>query len=414
MEGSVTMSYQFSDYIQKEEHDSFVKDHPLCNLLQSSSWGSVKENWDNKIVGVYDNGKLVASSLVLIKPLPLHFTMMYIPRGPILDYTNEQLVSFYFNSLNKWAKKYKCLFITFDPGIIIRDFTLDQQDVPYSESMQMIMDILAKNGAVHKGFTMNIKDTIQARFQANVYAKEDFMKSLPRHTQRLMKDATKRDVKVIRVGRDRIQDFADVVALTEQRKHVNLRNQDYFYRLMDTYGEDCYLFLAEVDIQSTLKRLYKEKEVNDKELIEIQDKKAPKKLRRLQDIEKSLAKDIHEFEQFSKEYPSKTVIAGVLSIRFGDTLEMLYAGMNSNFKKFMPQYYLYPSIMEYAFNEGCKFANMGGIEGDLQDGLTKFKSNFNPNINELIGEFDLPVNKLLYNLSQLAYKMRKAYFQKKK
>ena len=303
MEGSVKMSYQFSDYIQKEEHDSFVKGHPLCNLLQSSSWGSVKENWDNKI--------LVASSLVLIKPLPLHFTMMYIPRGPILDYKNEKLVSYYFKALNKWAKKHKCLFIKFDPAIIIRDFTLDQQDVPYIDSMQTIMDILSKNGAIHKGFTMNIKDSIQARFQANVYAKEDFMKSLPRHTQRLMKDATKRDVKITRVGMDRIQDFADVVALTEQRKHVNLRNQDYFYRLMDIYKEDCYLFLAEVDIASTLNRLYKEKEVNDQELREIQDKKAPKKLRRLQDIEKSLEKDIHEFEQFSKEYPSKTVIAGV-------------------------------------------------------------------------------------------------------
>jgi serine/alanine adding enzyme len=46
---------------------------------------------------------------------------------------------------------------------------------------------------------------------------------------------------------------------------------------------------------------------------------------------------------------------------------------------------------------------MGGVEGDLKDGLTKFKDNFNPMINELIGEFDIPVNKLLYNASQKAY-----------
>lgn len=36
-----------------------------------------------------------------------------------------------------------------------------------------------------------------------------------------------------------------------------------------------------------------------------------------------------------------------------------------------------------------------------------FKGNFNPTINELIGEFDLPVNKMLYNLSQIAYKLLK-------
>lgn len=36
-----------------------------------------------------------------------------------------------------------------------------------------------------------------------------------------------------------------------------------------------------------------------------------------------------------------------------------------------------------------------------------FKDNFNPTINELIGEFDLPVNKMLYNLSQITYKLLK-------
>ena len=37
----------------------------------------------------------------------------------------------------------------------------------------------------------------------------------------------------------------------------------------------------------------------------------------------------------------------------------------------------------------------------------KFKANFNPTINEFIGEFDLPVNKLLFKASEYAYKLRK-------
>ena len=46
---------------------------------------------------------------------------------------------------------------------------------------------------------------------------------------------------------------------------------------------------------------------------------------------------------------------------------------------------------------------MGGVEGTLDDGLTKFKDNFAPTINEFIGEFDLPVNTLLYKPSKIAY-----------
>lgn len=56
----------------------------------------LKINWASQIVGVTDDaGNLIASSLVLIKKLPLGFTMFYTPRGPIMDYENAELVSFF-------------------------------------------------------------------------------------------------------------------------------------------------------------------------------------------------------------------------------------------------------------------------------------------------------------------------------
>ena len=46
------MQYQFIEQVDAKEHDAFVSKHELCNLLQSSSWGLVKENWKHTIVGV--------------------------------------------------------------------------------------------------------------------------------------------------------------------------------------------------------------------------------------------------------------------------------------------------------------------------------------------------------------------------
>ena len=397
--------YTFNENVAPERHDAFVRQSPLCNLLQSSDWAKVKENWDHAIVGVEDEEGLKASAMVLIKRLPLHFTMMYIPRGPIMDHTDEQLVCFFMSALKRWAKRYHCLFIKMDPGIHYKDYRIEEGNGPIGEDIPLILDNMKKAGAIHQGFTY-IEESIQPRYQANVYACEDFEASLPRHTRRLIKDAVKRDVRVVRAGKEQIQAFSDVVALTEKRKHVSLRNQEYFQQLMDIYGDDCYLFLAEVDIPQTLNRLYAEKQQNDEELASLGDG-APKKKRRLDDIHRALERDISEFEQFAQEYPQKTVIAGVLSIRMGDTLEMLYAGMNDRFKKFMPQYYLYTEIMKHAFARGCRYANMGGVEGDLSDGLTKFKANFAPYINEFIGEFDLPVNNVLYRFAHSAYQVRK-------
>lgn len=398
--------YNFKENIDAQQHDAFNQTHSLCNLLQSSDWAKVKDNWDHRIVGVYDDDILIASALVLIKKLPMNFTMMYIPRGPIMDYENERLVTYFMQELKKWAKKFHCLFIKMDPGIHINDYLVEAKSNTYYESCDKIIENMKQAGAMHQGFTTYIEESIQPRFQANVYKSDTFMEDLPRHTKRLIKDALKRDVKIVKVGVERLQEFSDVVSLTEKRKQVSLRNHDYFKQLMEIYQEDAYLFFAEVNLQETLSRLYREQEANTLEFSSLKEG-SPKKLRRLTDIKNALEKDIKEFESFPQEMQGKCVVAGILSIKIGDTMEMLYAGMNDKFKKFMPQYYLYTENMKYGFEHGCKYANMGGVEGDLQDGLTKFKSNFNPYINEFIGEFDLPVNNILYKLSEVAYKMRK-------
>lgn len=398
--------YQFKVGIDSEKHDVFVKGHPLCNLLQSSSWAKVKDNWRSVIVGIEDDGELIASALVLIKPLPLGFTMLYVPRGPVMDYEDARVVKFFIQELKKYAKTQKCLFIKMDPGIHVNDYPISEPNNNYYD-VSAIMENLSNAGAIHMGYSKEIAEVIQPRYQANVYKSDTFEQDLPRHTKRLIKDALKRDVKVVNAGRERIQEFSDVVALTEQRKNVNLRNQEYFELLMDTYGEDAFLFLGEVNISESLKSLYEQKAINEKELSEVAEN-SRKKINRLNDQKTSIEKSIKEFEELQDDGDGNKVIAGVLSIRFGNTMEMLYAGMNDNFKKFMPQYYIYVENMKFAFENGCDFCNMGGVEGDLQDGLTKFKSNFNPMINEFIGEFDIPVNKLLYKASQTAYKLRKA------
>ncbi|MFR9256529.1 MAG: peptidoglycan bridge formation glycyltransferase FemA/FemB family protein [Merdibacter sp.] len=58
--------YTFNENVAPERHDAFVRQSPLCNLLQSSDWAKVKENWDHAIVGVEDEEGLKASAMVLI------------------------------------------------------------------------------------------------------------------------------------------------------------------------------------------------------------------------------------------------------------------------------------------------------------------------------------------------------------
>ena len=395
--------YIFKTNIDAKTHDDFVKQSPLCNLLQSSNWAKIKDNWDSCIAGVYQNDQLVASGLILIKHLPLSFTMMYIPRGPIMDYENKELVKFYLKELKKWAKTKHCLFISFDPAIKLREFDLDHKDKPDDQKALSIINNLQDNKAIYKGKTLKIEETIQPRFHMGLYYTDDLNSHLPKSTIKSCKAAIKRHVNVKVADHSEVEKFAKMIELTEKHKNVHLRNEEYFRKILDVYKEDATLYLADVNVNTYKKELEDSiKAANDTLQNETATNNAKNKA--LQTIKNS-EKELLTINDLANKYPSaETIIAGGLMVGFGNTCEMLYAGRNDDFNSFRPQYYLYTKKIEHSFKQGYQYVNMGGIEGTLDDGLSKFKANFNPVIIEYVGEFDLPVMPLLYKLAKFAQK----------
>ena len=394
--------YIFKTNIDAKTHDDFVKQSPLCNLLQSSNWAKIKDNWDSCITGVYQKDKLVASGLILIKHLPLSFTMMYIPRGPIMDYENKELVKFYLKELKKWAKTKHCLFISFDPAIKLREFDLDHKDKPDDQKALSIINNLQDNKAIYKGKTLKIEETIQPRFHMGLYYTDDLNSHLPKSTIKSCKAAIKRHVNVKVADHSEVEKFAKMIELTEKHKNVHLRNEEYFRKILDVYKEDATLYLADVNVNTYKKELEDSIQIaNDTLQNETATNNAKNKA--LQTIKNS-EKELITLNDLASKYPNDTIIAGGLMVGFGNTCEMLYAGRNDDFNSFRPQYYLYTKKIEHSFKQGYQYVNMGGIEGTLDDGLSKFKANFNPVIIEYVGEFDLPVMPLLYKLAKFAQK----------
>ncbi|TDW25102.1 UDP-N-acetylmuramoylpentapeptide-lysine N(6)-alanyltransferase [Breznakia blatticola] len=396
--------YQFKQ-IDAITHDVFVKNHELCNLLQSASWAKVKENWDHVFVGVFDDKTLVASSLVLIKQLPLGFTMMYTPRGPILDYTDERLVTYFFQELRKFAKKKRCLFVKMDPAIHYQDFHLGEQ--PQVEAnIDKIMKNAKKAGLIHQGFSKDMSSTIQPRFQANVYQSEFDPETFSKSTKKMLATAAKKQVKVEKCGVEKVGEFSKLMDLTTERKQIALRGESYFRKLLDVYKDDAFLMMASLDLESIYAATKARHDKNIEDLANCPEN-AKKKRFTLEELDASLSRECKELEHWLEVYGTHVYIAGTLVVMYGHTSEILYAGMNDEFKRYMAPYATWYESMAMCFTHVAKTCNMGGIDGSLQDGLTKFKRNFNPMINELIGEFDLPGNTLLYKLSHTMYEKRK-------
>lgn len=397
---------EFITNISPQEHDEFVQKHPLCNLLQSSRWAQVKHNWDHDIVGIKENGKLVASALVLIKRLPLSLRVLYTPRGPIMDYENDELVHFFFAHMKQYARKHHAVFLSFDPAIHCNDYPIEQANEKRRESAYRIIHRLRKENAQFKGFTKAIADTIQPRYHANVYACDQFKEQLPKSAKKALHIAEKKLLEVEYRDASAVADFAAIMHHTEERKHIALRGADYFQRLMDAYQDDAVIVLVWIP----LNKLY---EKSCEKLAETQaalaqcPENAKKKRFTLEEQQASYLRETEELQAHRKECGDRVIAAGALCVKFGATAELLYAGMDDTYKRYMAPYLSFYSCMEWSFAHGCTSCNMGGVEGDLNGGLTKFKANFKPVINEYIGEFTIPYHKLMYQAAMSLLAKRK-------
>lgn len=140
---------------------------------------------------------------------------------------------------------------------------------------------------------MSIADTVQPRFQSNVYSYENIEETLPKHTKRLIKDADRRNVQIIHGQGELLDEFSRLVELTESRKGVALRDKEYFKTLLENYPEGSVIFLATCNVYQ-LDKEEKEKKVQLEKEMAATPENAKKKLHRLEDQLRSVDKDIKE------------------------------------------------------------------------------------------------------------------------
>lgn len=399
--------YTYKIGISKEDHDNFVKSSNLVNLLQSSSWAQIKDNWGNERIGFYDNDKLVATANLLIRDLPLGFTMIYVPRGPIMDYTNKDLVKFVIDSLKKYGKTKRALFVKIDPMISYYSFKFGEEKELNPDAELTIKNIEAA-GARWSGLTTDMSETIQPRFNA-VIRKEDFSEdNFSKKTKQFLRKS-RNSAPIIKFGSDElVDDFAYLMKKTEERKEVSLRNKDYYLKMLQTYPEEAFLTMVYFNFNELLSDAT-EKLSKSKEEYENPRTNNGKRLKRIEDNYKSAQKNLDSINKVIEEHGEIVPVAGGLTINFGGSADHLYAGMDTDFQKYYPAYLAWYESINHAFEKGAKTLNMGGLENSLSesDGLLNFKKNFIPTVEEGIGEFDIPVNKLLFSASELAYKTRK-------
>ena len=388
---------KFLTDINNEKYTEFIKSHKHGNMMQAIEWSSIKNTWGAVRVAVSDDeDNIIAAAQVLTRK-----GLWYVPRGPILDYNNKELLGFFLTNLKKFAKTKQAKLVKLDIPIAVKDEKLANfKDVDVDRSNDELIKTFKSYGYNHKGFSLDMSSTIQPRFNTVTKLEKPIPDLFSKDTRRLIRDADKKFVEVRRCGKENLDDFLFALACTEKRKNISLRGREYFENLLDTFGDNALLYISYINVEKALKECHNRKENLEKEIEELGEK-SPKKKRTLEEQVAGTDKLIALFNGLEIEDKSKDqVISAAITIAYGNHAEIIYAGMNEDFAKLPAQYKVFSDTMKKAQEMGISEVSMGGIEGSLNDSLLGFKSKFSPNIVEYYGEFDLVIShvfNLMYN-----------------
>lgn len=392
--------YKFKVDIDVKDYQSFYKGHSKAVIMQDDNWRRVKSNWGSTICGMYKDDNLVATALILIKRLPFNISLFYVPGGYLIDYSNEKLLREFTTHIKKFAKSKSAYVIKMNPYIVLKEKRWHQLGNEKYEIFSKNNEIMTKNlketGYLHKGYKKEIGAYFQPRFtmvvplvdpNENFLSKDMLLRTFKKNVRSYLGDYHSKRGVFFSHSNDinDITEFATIINKTEVRKKVSLRSEAYFRRMMKAFGENAVLFFGKIDLNKYLEFIEEslDKKNSNKDFL----------LRQKEDV----IKIIEERGNIVTLSASLVIFpANEEGIRIA---EFLYAG---NDVGILPNLKVNNGLtyyrLLYCLENKYHFANLGGVDGSLTDNLSVFKSKFNPLVIEFIGEYDFPVNKILYAL----------------
>jgi peptidoglycan pentaglycine glycine transferase (the first glycine) len=206
---------------------------PSPHVLQSWDWGEVKRrhNWTPERLLWQDDGRPVAAAQVLRRPIPrTPWSAAYAPKGPILDYTDRDLVVQALADLEAHARRQRAIFVKVDPDT----------NLPEAEQ------VLVARGWRYSDEQVQFRNTALL----DVTPSEDdllmAMKSKTRYNIRL---AERKGVTVRAGTAADIPLFYEMYAETGRRDGFLIRPQTYYADAWETFLDAglAHMLLAEVE-----------------------------------------------------------------------------------------------------------------------------------------------------------------------
>ena len=401
--------------IEKEQFDSFAKKHKYRNYYQSSTYARIMTKFDYEVsyIGIINDNdeRLIGAAVLLLQEAFMKNKIAYAPRGILFDFTDAKKVEELVEALKRDLGKNGIISLRIDPAIPINIRDNQGNIVNINNEATIIMSNLKQTGFEYKGQNIYF-ETEKPRWEALTVLQKDIReiyKSFDKRCRNKINKALKCGVEIYR------DEQKDISQLYEFIKKKEKKPFKYYQELCASFGKNADIFYAKLNTEQFVinsKKLYEDElEKNEKLATEFQNL-AQQKSNRREIFDKKVLSDkllgvyknnLIFATNILKEYPEGLVIAGALSIIYDNAAFLVIEGFDQKYKSVNANYLLkWRMICDY-HNEKLKYFNLNGISGNFDKkskyaGLNEMKLGYNSAVTEYIGEYDIILNNLKYNI----------------
>ncbi|MBF8970597.1 aminoacyltransferase [Streptococcus sp. NLN76] len=367
------------------EKRSYMQSPQMASLLE-------KRGYTIEFLAYKENNQIQVAAMVQTMPMTggLH---MEITLGPLVVEPSG-LTSFY-QALQTYAKKKGVLELIIFPNTSYQEYTTDGEAIGSENRAEL--ELLENLGFQFQGF----KTGYTASAPNWVYLKDlsgldeqSLLSSFTKNGKALVKKANTFGIKLRPLTRDELPLFKEVTEATSSRRDFSDKELSYYEYFFDSFGDRAEFMAAFLNFQEYAQEIQKGQQVLAQKIAKLEERPASTKrdnqLREFNSQLKTFDIRLAEAQDFIEKYGSEDILlAASLFLYMPEETVYLFSGSYPEFNKFYAPALLQEYVMKEAIKRGIAHYNLLGIMGqfDGQDGVLRFKQNFNGYISQKAGTF---------------------------
>ena len=331
---------------------------PNPHFLQTTEWAKVKANygWQPMPFVWYEGDDIVAAAMILKRALPIRgfsarLSVLYTPKGPLMDWENEALRERVLGDLQSFAKKQGAIFLKLDPDVVLGTGIPESEDEQLNSVGENLQSSLSRRGWRYSDDQIQFRNSVLVDLTE---AEDDILMRMKSKTRYNIRLAGRKGV-VVRVGTpDDWEMLYKIYAETSVRDGFAIRDENYYKTVWSIFSSQTSDFrlplteplIAEVDGEP---------------------------------------------------------VAAIFVFYFADRAYYVYGMSTTNHRNKMPTYLLQWEAMKRAKERGCTTYDLWGApetfdESDSMWGVFRFKQGLGGEVVRTIGAWDYAPNPLWYKL----------------